>query len=124
LESLAASYAALGNLASYDATGNFNSSITTLVADAKTFGDTIKEPIDVPPDATAGIKAVGGIAISAIQEHWVKEASEQIEAVVTKIILVLDNPNTEAKLVPAQHRAAQEVSDAAELLFKRGFYSY
>jgi hypothetical protein len=124
LESLSSSYSALGDLASYDAAGNFNSSIATLATDAKNFASTVGKPIEIPTEVTSGVKAAGGIAIGLLQAGKVKDGSKKIETVLKEIISVLDNPDTRVKLIPVQGLVTGQIDEAAVTLFAKGVYSY
>src|SRR5262249_49881493 len=63
LESLSACYGALGDLASNDAAGNFNSSIKALANDTQKFAGAIGQPITIPSGATSTVGNVGGFLI-------------------------------------------------------------
>jgi hypothetical protein len=124
LESLSAAYAALGSLASYDASGNFNTAIGTLGKDAQTFLTTVKSKEQIPSDVTSAIGAVGGAIIGGIQASKAKEASSKIEAVLKQVITVLQNPSTKAVLVGVLSDVQDHIKGAAEDVYKAGIYSY
>jgi hypothetical protein len=124
LESLSASYSALGDLSSYDASGSFNTSIQSLATDTEKFSGAIGSPVQVPADVTQGLKVAGGAAIGALQARQVKAASAKIEVVLNEIIALLDSQATRDQLVPAQDQTIGQIDQAAVTLFANGVYAY
>jgi hypothetical protein len=124
LESLASAYSALGDLAAYDAAGNFDSSMDKLATNTANFATSIGKPIGIPSDATATVKVAGGLVLSSIQAREVKNASRRIETLLTVIIAVLDDPNTKKQLVCIQREVAGQIEQAATVLFANGICSY
>jgi hypothetical protein len=124
LESLSSSYSAMGDLASYDAFGNFDSSIGALATNTANFAGAVGKPITIPPDATATVKVAGGLVIGSIQAHEVKSASRKIEGLLTNVIAVLDEPGTKKQLVAIQREVAGQIDQAAAVLFANGISSY
>ncbi|MGA2247253.1 MAG: hypothetical protein ABSH48_19860 [Verrucomicrobiota bacterium] len=124
LECLASAYSALGDLAAYDAVGNFDSSIDTLATNTASFASAIGKPISIPPDATATVKVAGGLVLGSIQAHEVKSASRKIEILLTNVIAALDDPNTKKQIVCIQGDVAGFIDQAADVLFAEGICSY
>ena len=124
LESLSASYSALGAFASYDAAGSFNSSITALATDTQKLAGAVGHPMTIPSDVTSGVSGVGGFFISYFQAREVKAASAKIEALLNQTIALLDNADTRAKLIPAQTELAGTIDQAANTLVLNGVYSF
>jgi hypothetical protein len=124
LKSLSAAYAALGDLASYDATGSFNIAIGNLATDSGKFASAVGRPITVPSDVTSGVKQVGAFFIGYFQADEVKDASAKIETLLKQIIPILDDPATRTKLIPVQTEVTGQINQAAATLFDQGIYSY
>lgn len=124
LESLSASYSALGDLASYDAAGSFDTAIGNLTTDTTKFASAVGSPITVPSDVTSGVKQVGAFVIGYFQAEEIKDASAKIETVLEQIIPILDNPATRTKLIPVQTQVTGQINQAAVTLFDEGIYSY
>jgi hypothetical protein len=124
LESLSSSYSALGDLASYDAVGNFDSSIEALATNTADFAGAVGKPITIPPDTTATVKVAGGLVLGSIQAHEVKSASRKIEGLLTNVIAALDEPSTKKQLVAIQREVAGQIDQAAAVLFANGISSY
>jgi hypothetical protein len=124
LESLSASYSALGDLAAYDSVGNFNSSIGTLATDTTNFASAIGKPIVIPSEVTSGVKVVGGFVIGSIQASRVKDASHKIEVLLTNVIVALKDQRTKQQLTTIQAEVAGQINQAATVLFDNGICSY
>ena len=124
LQSLSSSYSALGDLAGYDASGNFDSSITSLAGDTTNFANGIGKPIAIPADVTSGVKAIGGILIGAEQAGEVKRASRSIECILTNVITMLEDPNTKQQMVAIHEDVTGQIDQAAEVLIYNGIGSY
>lgn len=124
LQSLASAYSALGDLATYDAVGNFNTSLNALASDTKKFAGTVGAQINIPSEATSVIRVAGGQAIASAQVSEVKKGSRKIEVILKQVIAVLDAPDTREKLIPAQDHVVGQIDQAAVILFSAGIYSY
>jgi hypothetical protein len=124
LGSLTASYGALGDLASYDASGTFNSSITSLASDTTKFAGALGKPITIPSDVTAGVSSAGGFLIASFQAGGVKDASAKLEVVLKQIIAILDDPGTRSKLIPVQAEVVGYIDQAAVTLLSTQVFSF
>ncbi len=124
LGSLASAYVALGDLASYDAVGSFNSSVDSLAKDATNLGTAVGKLISIPSDVGSGVKAVGGLIIGGIQAGQVKDASRQIETVLKQVISLLSDPRTRQKLVAAPQLVTGLMDQAAATVFLQGGFTY
>jgi len=124
LDSLSSSYSALGELAAYNAVGSFDSSIDTLATNTANFASAIGKPITIPSEATGAVKVAGGMVLSAIQAHEVKDASRKIEILLTMIIAALDDPGTKKQMIVIQGDVAKRIDQAATVLFVNGICSY
>jgi len=124
LQSLSSSYAALGDLANYDAAGNFNSSIASLAGDTTNLAAALGRPVAVPPDATAGVKVIGDLLIVSRQAHEIKQGSEHIESFLTNVISMLEAPATKQQLTTIQKEVSGQIDQAAQVLFDNGMSTY
>ena len=124
LESLSSSYSALGDLATYDAVGNFDSSIGALATNTTQFASDIGKPIEISSEVTSSVKGVGGFFIGSIQASKVKDASHKIEILLTNIIAALEDPNTKKQLITIQGEVTGQIDQAATVLFDNGMCSY
>jgi len=124
LESLSASYSALGDLASYDASGTFNTSISTLSSDANKFLKSVGSGVQIPQDVGGAIKEIGGFAIGSIQASQVEEASEKIETVLKQVIPILKDSKTRELLVLNAQEVTAQINQAAVTAYATGAYSY
>ena len=124
LETLASCYSALGDLAAYDAAGNFNSSIDALAKDTSSLASAVGKAIAIPPEATAGVKVAGGLVLGSIQAREVKKASHRIEALLTNTIAILNLPTTRTQMVGIQKEVIGLTGQAAGVLFDEWLYSY
>ncbi len=124
IDKLSSSYSALGDLAGYNAVSNFNSSIDSLATSATNFASAIGKTIVIPTEVKSGVNTIGGFVLGAVQAENVKNASQQIEVVLKQVINVLDDPGTKAKLIPVQKEVEGQISQAADVLYFNGVYSY
>lgn len=124
LESLSAVYAALGDLATYDAVGSFNTSFANLAKDSNQFLQGIHSGVQVGPVTTSAVKAGGGILLGFVQAKDVKDASRSIRLVLQTVIPVLDDQRTRQLLILNKQQVTGQVDQAAETLFFSGVYSY
>ena len=124
LESLAASYGALGDLASYDASGTFNSSISSLASDTTKFAGAIGKQITIPPNVTSGVSSAGGFLLGSLQATRVKDASAKIEAILKQIIAILGDPSTRSKLILVQGEVSAQIEQAAVTLLDKNVFSF
>jgi len=124
LESLVSTYSALGDLASYDAVGSFNTAFATFNTDANKFLQTVQPTLQIPQEATSAVQVGGGIVIGLIQAHEIKGASRIIKAKLQIIIPILEDQKTRELLILNKKEIAGQVNQAAETLFACGAYSY
>jgi hypothetical protein len=124
LESLSAAYAALGDLASYDAVGGFNTAYAALVKDSNQFLQTTGTPKRIPATASSVVAAGAGVFVGYVQAEKVKDASRAIEKWLRAIIPILDDPATRKLLILNKQAAVAQISQAAATLFATGVYSY
>ncbi len=124
LGSLASAYQAMGSLASYDATGGFNSSIDSLSKDAASLGQALNKPFSIPADVSGGVKAVGGFILTGVQAGDVKDASRKIEAILEKVTDALGASRLRSDLVATQQLVQDDLSLAAANLLSQGALSY
>jgi hypothetical protein len=124
LESLSSSYSALGSLAGYNASGSFNSSITSLEANTTNFANAIGKPISIPSDIASGVSTAGGLFLGWKQSRDVKQASRQIECNLTNVIAILDDPDARQQLVAIHEEVAGPIDQAALTLINNGVGSY
>lgn len=123
LGQLAGAYAALGDLAGFDASGNFSSAIGMLCSSGNTLLAALNETRQIPADACTGLPVGGGLIISAVQAQQVAGASDQIEAVLKTLIPVLDNPATRTLIVLNGELVQRQIISAAKELYASGVYS-
>jgi hypothetical protein len=119
---LASAYAALGDLAGFDGSGNFSSAIGMLCSSGNTLLAALNQTQQIPADACAGLPVGGGLIIRAVQAQ-VASASDQIEAVLKTLIPVLDNPTTRTLIVLNGELVQRQIISAAKELYASGVYS-
>ena len=124
LDSLASTYSALGDLASYDAVGTFNTSFATFDQDANKFLQSVKSSFQIPQETASAVRIGGGIVIGFIQAHEIKDASRIIKAKLQIIIPIMDDPNTKKLLLLNKREITGLIDQAAATLFACGVYSY
>ena len=124
LDSLASTYSALGDLASYDAVGSFNTSFATFYKDSNKFLQSVKTGYQIPQETASAVQAGGGIVIGLIQAHEIKDASRTIRVMLQTIIPIMDDPNTETLLLLNKEVTTGMIDQAAVTLFSCGVYSY
>src|SRR5208337_1141864 len=124
LESLASTYSALGDLASYDAVGSFNTSFASFDKDANTLIKSLQPTAQIPQETATAVQAGGGIVIGFIQAKKIKDASRIIKAKLQIIIPIMDDPNTKELLILNKQDSTGVIDVAAETLFDCGVYSY
>jgi len=124
LDSLSDSYAALGELANYDATGSFNTAIGNLATDTASFGTAVGAPINIPTNFTGGVQAVGGFVIGWAQASAVRDGSRRIVTILEQVIAILERPSTREQLVSIQREATGQIDQAAVTLVFAGVFSY
>jgi hypothetical protein len=124
LDSLASTYSALGDLASYDAVGSFNTSFATFDKDANNFLHSVQPSSQIRQETASAVQAGVGIAIGLIQAHEVKNASRTIKTKLQIIIPIMDDPQTKKLLVFNKQETTKDIEQAAETLFDNGVYSY
>ncbi len=124
LDSLASTYSALGDLASYDAVGSFNTSFATFDQDANKFLQSVRPTSQIPQGTASAVQVGGGIAIGFIQAHEIKDASRIIRTELQIIIPIMDDPNTKKLLLLNRQETIGQIDIATETLFACGVYSY
>jgi uncharacterized protein YceK len=124
LDSLASTYSALGDLASYDAVGSFNTAFATLDKDTTKFLQSVHSTSQIPQETASAVQAGGGIVIGIIQANKIKNASRIIRAKLQMIIPIVDNPKTKNLLILNKELTTEQLNQAAETMFDCGVYSY
>lgn len=124
LESLASTYSALGDLASYDAVGSFNTSFATFDGDANKFLQSVSPTSQIPQEAASAVKVGGGIAIGFIQANEIKDASRIIKDKLKIIIPIMENEKTKELLLLDKKQIKGQIQQASETLYACGVYSY
>lgn len=124
LTSLSSAYAALGDLAGYDASGSFNTAMDKLAADTQSFIAGIDPAIKVPAVVPVAARSFGGIVISSMQADAIVDASAQIEQQLKTLIDVLKEPDTRKLLVLNSAMVQGQLTQAAAEGFASGAYSY
>jgi len=124
LESLSGAYSALGDLAAYDAVGNFNTSFSNLAKDSNQFLQGIHSSVQVGAVTSSAVKAGGGIVIGFVQANEVKDASRHIKVLLQTVIPVFEDPGTRTLLILNKEEVTGQIDQAAQTLFVSGVYSY
>lgn len=124
LHSLAAAYSAMDELAEYGASPTFDSAVSGLVSDAQTFGKQTGSKFAVPASVTTGIEEGGNVVVGAIQTEKVIKASEQIDAMLQKVITVLSDKKVRSAMLPIQAELQGLVDQTAFSIYTQGVYSY
>lgn len=124
LTSLSSAYAALGDLAGYDASGSFNTAMDKLAADTQSFIAGIDPAIKVPAVVPVAARSFGGIVISSMQADAIVDASAQIEQQLKTLIDVLKERDTRKLLVLNSAMVQGQLTQAAAEGFASGAYSY
>lgn len=124
LESLASAYSALSDMASYDASTSFNSSLESLSKDSNNFLKSVNSNIQISSEVSLGVGKAGDFIVTSYQAQRVRDASKLIEMVLNQIIPVLDNPNTKTLLVLGNKEISAQINQAAITGYSAGVYSY
>lgn len=123
LGQLAGAYAALGDLAGFDASGNFSSAIGMLCGSGNTLLAALNAMQQIPANACTSLPVGGGLIISAVQAQQVASASDQIEAVLKTLIPVLADPTTRTLIVLNGELVQRQIISTAKELYASGVYT-
>jgi hypothetical protein len=120
-ESLSSAYAALGNLASYDASGNFNTAFGSLVKDVNSYLNVVqKSPIN--PGATSLIQSFGTIFIGLAQKHEIIVASKNLRVPLDGMINALSDPLVKTQYYTFQQKATNNIGNTVRYLYHKKIY--
>ena len=120
LGSLSKAYAALAALASYDAAGNFSTSIASLNTSLRNYATATKiTPLPASAGPVTGV--VGGIIINAIQQQQVRDAVDQLLPLVGQVISSFE-ANRQI-YVDLDNSIADQASKATLELYNGGLFS-
>jgi hypothetical protein len=123
LEKLAGAYAALGDLAAFDASGSFSTASSSLCGSASTLITTLSSSRRVPDSFCDNASSGGGLVIGAVQSHQLIDASNRIEAVLQAVIPILADPNTRNLIVMNGALVQRQIVGAAKDLFASKVFS-
>ena len=120
LGNLADSYDALASLASYDASGSFNTALGGLVGSTNAYlkGAGLNT---IPPNDSALIPLVGGLLASTIQQQMVRDASAKIRPRLADVIAAMEKYQSE--FVNFRKAVVDQGGDAAIVLSGSGLFS-
>lgn len=124
LSSLGAVYTDLGNLSSYDASGSFNSSLSSLTQAANGACAAFGSPACVPGAAATVGGSLGGFVLQEMQANDVKAGSAAIRVVLQNVITVLDSSTQRDALVLDKQLVNGQLDQASAVLFNSGTFSY
>ena len=122
LDALAAAYATLGNLAAFNAEGNFGPAADSLCASAARLVDSMaRTPTRANPCQRASAGA--GMIIGSLQAQHVLDASNRIEIVLRTVIPILADPARRNLIVMNNGLVQRQIVGVATDLFSAGVYS-
>ena len=120
LNNLAATEDAFANLASYDASGSYNTALTGLVGSTNAYlkGAGLSPS---PANDSALIPLVGGLIASTLQKQMVRDASAKITPLLAQVIAAMEKYRSD--FVGFRETIVNQESDAANVLSGAGLYS-
>jgi hypothetical protein len=120
LDNLADAYTALDNLASYDASGSFNTAAGGLVTATNAYlkGANMAQ---LPSDASSLLPAAGGFLVGLFQGHQVRDASDKILVPLKQVIAAMEQ--YEREFVGFKQIIVSQSGDAAQVIYNTGLYS-
>jgi len=123
LTSLRESYAALGELANYDASTKFISAFDGLTASTNSLAAALKS---TPPSSemTSIFKYAGGQIVGFVQANKVIAASKAIHAELDRAITLLSNPDIKDIYTSLQKKYYDSLNESALILSNKGTLSF
>jgi len=121
-QSLSSAYTALGNLAAYSASTDFNTAFDGLSKSVTTYRSVLHLPAVSGLDVKA-IEAGGDFLLGLEQKDAVVTASKQIHAVLNTTIASMSDPLTTAQFTTFQAVGTEDATSAAQVLYAKGYYS-
>jgi hypothetical protein len=120
LSNLAATEDALASLASYDASGSYNTALNGFVSSANAY---IKGAglTPIPANDSAVIPLVGGLIASTVQKQMVRDASAKITPHLAQVITVMEKYQTDFESL--RELIVSQGADTANVLYGTGLYS-
>ncbi len=123
LESLSSAYAALGDLAGYDAAGSFAMASGALCGSTSDLIKTLSADAAVPAAACPTVQTAGGWVLGAVQAGEVTDESDKIEAILKTMVPILSDPNTRSLIILNNQLVQDQISGTAQNLYATGVYS-
>ena len=125
LQHLSVAYAALGALASYDASASFNTAASRLSSSVDAFSQSVGST--QPPlhtNLSTLVDAAGDTILSSYQAGRVRAASDALLVQLNRVIAILNTDDVRQKIVPSAALVAGDIDAAALILYGSGAYSY
>jgi hypothetical protein len=123
LGQLAGAYVVLGELAGFDASGSFSSSIGMLCSSGNVLLAALNSVRQIPANACTDLTVGGGFVISAIQAQQVGTASDQIETVLKTLIPVLADSTTRTLIMLNGELVERQIISTTRELYASGVYT-
>ena len=129
LDELAAAYATLGNLAAFNAEGNFEAegnfgpAADSLCASAARLVDSMAPRTPTQANLCQRASAGAGMIIGGVQAQQVLDASNRIETVLRTVIPILADPARRNLIVMNNGLVQRQIVGVATDLFSAGVYS-
>jgi hypothetical protein len=119
LGSLANTYGALAALASYDASGSFNTALSSLNTAVTAYAKAAN--LSPPPSVAAQVPSGGGFLASMVQTEMVRSASHQMVPQLNQAIAAMQS--YEPVFTGFKEIAESQGGDAATVLYSSGLFS-
>jgi hypothetical protein len=120
LDNLANAYTSLNNLASYDASGSFNTALAGLVTATNAYLQSANIP-QLTSTASSLLPAAGGFLIGELQGHQIRDASKKILVPLEQVIAAMTK--YEPEFIGFRQIVISQSGDAAQVIYDTGFYS-
>ena len=121
LQHLSVAYAALGALASYDASASFNTVASRLSSSVDAFSQSVGST--QPPlhtNLSTLVDAAGDAILSSYQAGRVRAASDALLVQLNRVIAILNSDDVRQKIVPSAALVAGDIDAAALILYGSG----
>ena len=123
LDKLANAYAALGALASYDASGTFSSAVSNLCGSADNLVSKMAKGGPAAANVCQPLSTGFGQIASAVQAQQVVDASDQIAGVLSTVIPILSDKSRRDLIVINNQLVQRQIVAAANDLYASGVFS-
>jgi hypothetical protein len=120
LDNLGKTYAAFASLASYNASGNFNTALTSLTTSVNAYLKGANQP-PIPADANSLIPTGGGLLVGMVQTQAVRNASGQIVPLLNQTIAAMQSHQSD--FTGFKEIVESQSGDAAAVLYGAGLFS-